>query len=164
MTQSKTHNTDHLKGIFQSFLAKKQLRLTNQRLAVFEAALNHPSQFTAEELIKSIDASASRASVYRTLILLVECNLVREIDVGRDFKYFAANICPNAFQAQIICSDCDKIFEIDAPFMEWYGANAANKLGLDAKSYRLQVSSDCQKVKQGSQCPHKCISDISLSS
>ena len=34
---------------FKAFLAKKGLRVTNQRLAIFDAAFNHPDHFTAEE-------------------------------------------------------------------------------------------------------------------
>jgi Fe2+ or Zn2+ uptake regulation protein len=54
-----------------------------------------------------------------------------------------ANKNATTFQAQVICLDCDKIFEIDAPFMEWYGKTVADKLGLKVESQRLQVSARC---------------------
>jgi hypothetical protein len=33
----------------------------------------------------------------------------------------------------------DKIYDIDAPFLEWYAKSVAGKVGLVAVSQRLQV-------------------------
>ena len=48
----------------------------------------------------------------------------------------------------MICVDCEKIFEIDAPFMEWYGQTVASKLGLEIVDQRLQVSARCLGLKR----------------
>ena len=121
-------STVDVKETFKDFLSSKGLRVTNQRLAIFDAAYDHPDHFTAEDLLersREIDDSVSRATVYRALPILTESGLIREVDVGRDYKFYMANRNATTFQAQVICSDCDKIFEIDAPFMEWYGKTVA---------------------------------------
>lgn len=133
---------------FKDFLASKGLRVTNQRLAIFDAAYGHEDHFTAEDLLENarrIDDSVSRATVYRALPIMTESGLIREVDVGRDYKFYMANKNAATFQAQVICLDCDKILEIDAPFMEWYGKTVADKLGLEVESQRLQVSARCKK-------------------
>ena len=56
------------------------------------------------------------------------------------------------FQAQVICIDCEKIFEIDAPFMEWYGKTVAEKLLLSVEDQRLQVSARCEQLKSKGEC------------
>lgn len=127
---------------FKDYLSAKGFRITNQRIAIFEAAYHHPEHYTAEDLLDSarkIDHSVSRATVYRALPLLVESGLIREVDIGRDFKYYMANKDVKTFQAQVICAESDTIYEVDAPFMEWYGKAVANKLGMDPVSQRLQV-------------------------
>jgi len=137
-----------IRDTFKDFLASKGLRVTNQRLAIFDAAYDHPDHFTAEDLLdnaRQIDDSVSRATVYRALPILTESGLIREVDVGRDYKFYMANKNATTFQAQVICLDCDKIYEIDAPFMEWYGKAVAEKLGLAVESQRLQVSARCAK-------------------
>jgi Fe2+ or Zn2+ uptake regulation protein len=63
-----------------------------------------------------------------------------------------ANKKANTFQAQVICLDCDKIFEIDAPFMEWYGKTVADKLALEVESQRLQVTAHCSELKASGIC------------
>jgi Fur family ferric uptake transcriptional regulator len=147
MTTTETQTGD-IRETFKDFLASKGLRVTNQRLAIFDAAYNHSDHFTAEDLLENarqIDDSVSRATVYRALPILTESGLIREVDVGRDYKFYMANKNATTFQAQVICLDCDKIYEIDAPFMEWYGKTVAEKLGLTVESQRLQVSAHCDK-------------------
>jgi Fur family ferric uptake transcriptional regulator len=112
---------------FKEFLVSKGLRVTNQRLAIFDAAFNHPDHFSG---------------------------LVREVDVGRDYKYYMANVRARTFQAQLICVDCDKIFEVDAPFMEWYGKTVCDKRDMEPESQRLQVTARCRALQRGAHCPH----------
>ncbi len=148
-------NPDSIRETFKEFLTSKGLRVTNQRLAIFDAAYGHPDHFTAEDLLeraREIDDSVSRATVYRALPILTESNLIREVDVGRDYKFYMANKNATTFQAQVICLDCDKIFEIDAPFMEWYGKTVADKLSLNVESQRLQVTAHCNELKETGIC------------
>jgi Fur family ferric uptake transcriptional regulator len=142
---------------FTSFLASKGLRVTAQRLAIFDASFNQPDHFTAEELLdraRALDDSVSRATVYRTLPILTESGLLREVDVGRDFKYYMANARARTFQAQLICLDCEKIFEVDAPFMEWYGKTVCDKRDMEPDSQRLQVTARCRVLRRAGRCPN----------
>jgi len=149
---------------FKEFLASKGLRVTNQRLAIFDAAFNQHDHFTAENLLeraRALDDSVSRATVYRSLPILTESGLVREVDVGRDYKYYMANVRARTFQAQLICLDCDKIFEVDAPFMEWYGKTVCDKRDMEPESQRLQVTARCRALLRGARCPHASAATVS---
>lgn len=148
-------SNDAAREKFKDYLASKGLRMTNQRLAIFEAAFARNEHFTAEELLdhaRAIDDSVSRATVYRTLPIMTESALLREVDIGTNLKYYLPNTSNNAQVAQVICVDCDKIFEISAPFMEWYGSTVSNKLGLTPVSQRLQVSAHCDALKKTGVC------------
>jgi Fe2+ or Zn2+ uptake regulation protein len=141
---------------FKEFLVKRGLRVTNQRLAIFDAAFAQKEHFTAEQLLehaRAIDDSVSRATVYRTLPIMTESALLREVDIGTGEKFYLPNSENNAQVAQVVCLDCDKIFEISAPFMEWYGTTVSSKLGLTPVSQRLQVSAHCNAFRQTGACP-----------
>ena len=144
---------------FRSFLAARGLRLTNQRVAILDAAAAQPEHFTAEQLLaaaRSIDDSVSRATVYRSLPILTECGILREVDVGTGNKFYVANRDTAPTQhAQVLCLDCDKIFEISAPFMEWYGTSVCSKLGLEPVSQRLQVHARCPEFQKTGTCKHR---------
>ncbi|MDR1498355.1 MAG: transcriptional repressor [Puniceicoccales bacterium] len=137
----------HARASFAAFLSTRGFRVTTQRTAIFNATFDRKNHFTAEHLledVRKIDPSVSRATVYRSLPLLIEHGLVREVDVGRDQKYYACTLYQNTFQAQIACPDCDKIVEVDAPFMDWYGKAMAEKHGMELVSQRLQVIARCR--------------------
>lgn len=151
-------SNDAAREKFKSYLSTKGLRVTKQRLAIFEAAFSQPDHFTAEELLdhaRAIDRSVSRATVYRTLPTMTESALLREVDIGKNLKYYHPNIDNNSQVAQVICLDCDKIFEISAPFMEWYGSSVSTKLGLTPVTQRLQVSARCNTLKATGVCKHR---------
>jgi len=142
---------------FQSYLTKKGLRVTNQRLAIFDAAFSRKDHFTAEELLehaRRIDDSVSRATVYRTLPIMTESALLREVDIGSGEKFYTPVTDSNSQVAQVVCVDCDRIFEISAPFMEWYGSTVSSKLGLKPVSQRLQVSAQCTAFRTTGRCPN----------
>lgn len=142
---------------FKDFLGNCGLRVTSQRLAIFEAAFQFDDHFTADELLdhaRSIDNSVSRATVYRSLPIMIESGLLREVDVGKDFKYYRTEKGKSNQQAQVFCVDCEKIFEIDAPFMEWYANNVSSKFGLVAVSQRLQIQAHCQQFRETGACKH----------
>ncbi|MDA1065545.1 MAG: Fur family transcriptional regulator [Verrucomicrobia bacterium] len=143
---------------FRSHLAERRLRVTNQRLAIFDAAFCSEDHFTAEDLLdrsRKIDHTVSRATVYRTLPILTECGLVREVDIGKDYKFYYTPRAEEPTQAQVICTDCEKIFETDAPFLEWYGQSVAQKLGLSVRTQRLQVSANCERLKENGICENQ---------
>jgi len=142
---------------FQAYLSQKGLRVTNQRLAIFDAAFAQKEHFTAEQLLehaRAIDDSVSRATVYRTLPIMTESALLREVDIGKGEKYYLP-ATGGTQVAQVVCVDCDRIYEISAPFMEWYGSTVSSKLGLKPISQRLQVSAQCIAFRERGTCPNR---------
>ena len=140
---------------FSDFLGSKGLRMTDQRKGVFVALFKQSGHFTAEQLLKdaqNLDETVSRATVYRSLPLLVESGIIRKIDVGQENKFYALSGTSETFKAQVICSNCDRIHDVDAPFMEWYGKNVSEKLGLHVKDQRLQVHAQCPQHRQNGTC------------
>lgn len=151
-------STEAARDKFKHHLTQKHLRVTDQRLAIFDAAFAQTEHFTAEELLdlaRAIDDSVSRATVYRTLPIMTESALLREVDIGKNLKYYLPNADNNTQVAQVICTDCDKIFEIAAPFMQWYGTSVSAKLGLTPVSQRLQVSANCDHWRKTGSCKNR---------
>ena len=143
---------------FRTFLTKKGLRATNQRLAIFDAAFAQSEHFTAEQLLdyaRALDDSVSRATVYRTLPIMTESALLREVDIGSGEKFYRPTLGGGTQVAQVVCIECDKIFEISAPFMSWYGNTVSSKLGLTPVTQRLQVSAHCDLFRQTGTCPRR---------
>ena len=131
---------------FPRLFAAHGLRNTQQRRAIWSAAYETPGHFTAEELLAAArerDPSVSRATVYRALPSLISCGIVTELNVGRDFKYYESTRGAGSFKGHIVCDNCEKIIEFDAPFMDWYGRAVAEKNGLQFISQHLQITAHC---------------------
>ncbi len=143
---------------FRTFLVQKGLRVTKQRLAIFDAAFAQKDHFTAEQLLdfaRAIEDSVSRATVYRTLPVMTESALLREVDIGSGEKFYRPNQEGGSTQvAQVVCVDCDRIYEISAPFMEWYGNTVSSKIGLTPVTQRLQVTATCNEFRRAGRCPN----------
>lgn len=72
---------------FFALLARRKMRLTSQRLAIVEAVFGTDQHFTAEQLLawsRLRDPSVSRATVYRTLPLLVQNGFVQALNLGKE--------------------------------------------------------------------------------
>ncbi|HEY6169720.1 MAG TPA: transcriptional repressor [Verrucomicrobiae bacterium] len=143
---------------FAEFLGTKNLRLTSQRQAIIDTVFETDQHFTAEQLLawsRRRDKSVSRATVYRTLPLLTESGLVREMDFGKDHKIYDSNYADHPEHSHIICSDCDKIVEFESEKIARIETEISHKLGFSVKAQRLHITASCDEFKKLGRCTKK---------
>ena len=146
---------------FMDFIARKSLRLTAQRRAIIETAFSTRQHFTAEQLLawaRRRDKSVSRATVYRTLPLLTESGLVREMDFGKDYKFYDPNYAEHPHHNHIICQDCEKIVEFESDKIEQLENEISQRLGFSVKTHRLQITANCEELRKLGVCKKKGLS------
>jgi Fur family transcriptional regulator, ferric uptake regulator len=145
----------HARERFLDFLARRHLRLTRQRRAIIATVFSTQQHFTAEELLdwaRRRDKSVSRATVYRTLPLLTESGLVREMDFGKEHKYYDPNYAEHPHHNHIICLDCGKIVEFDSQEIERVENEVSRRLGFSAKAHHLQITATCEEFRKLGAC------------
>lgn len=143
---------------FVAFLEGKGLRLTSQRRAIIDTVFSTQEHFTAEQLLewaRRRDRSVSRATVYRTLPLLTESGLVREMDFGKDHAYYDPNYADHPNHSHIICNDCEKIVEFEDDKIARLETEISQKLGFTVKSQRLQITGSCEQMKRLGVCKNR---------
>ncbi len=143
---------------FVKFLGRKKLRLTSQRQAIIDSVFATTEHFTAEQLLewsRRLDSTVSRATVYRTLPLLVESGVLREIDLGKTYKFYDPNYAQAPQHRHIICQDCNKIFEFDSEEMDRLEEEITRKLGFSILSQRLQITATCDEFRKLGFCSKK---------
>src|SRR5881409_2735651 len=143
---------------FMDFLDARNLRLTAQRQAIIDTVFNTDQHFTADELLewsRARDKSVSRATIYRTLPLLTESGLVREMDFGKDHKFYDPNYAHHPHHNHIICQDCDKIVEFESDKIEKIENEISHRLGFSVKAHRLQITAACEEFKRLGACRKK---------
>tara|TARA_Y100001947_G_scaffold72991_1_gene61743 strand:+ start:535 stop:963 length:429 start_codon:yes stop_codon:yes gene_type:complete len=94
-------------------LKKEGLRYTHQRQAIWDELSASDEHRDAEEIYLALYNSGlkvSRATVYRTIDVLVKNNLVRKLDLG-DGRARYENKMDTAHHDHLICVQCGKIEE-----------------------------------------------------
>ena len=147
-----------VKAKFMEFLEQKKLRVTTQRQVIIDTVFSTDKHFTAEQLLawsRAKDRSVSRATVYRTLPLLTESGLVREMDFGKDHKFYDPNYAVHPNHSHIICQDCERIVEFESEKIDRLENEISQQLGFAVKSQRLQIAGTCETLKKLGTCKNK---------
>jgi Fur family ferric uptake transcriptional regulator len=138
-----------------AYMGSNGLRLTNQRKAIIQAAFSTTEHYTAEELLdnaRAIDPSVSRATVYRTLPVLVQTGLLRELDLGKGQSYYDPNYATHPNHNHIICMDCDKIVEFEDYCLDVRESVLAKNLGFRPGTVRLRIEGTCEELARTGAC------------
>jgi Fur family transcriptional regulator, ferric uptake regulator len=146
---------DSVRQQLDTFLAGKGLRHTKQRDVIIEAAFGTQEHFNADdlhEMARRIDRSISRATVYRTLTLLVECGLLREVDLGRDQTYYDPNYLDKPSHNHLICADCDRVVEFENNHIALLEDCITRQLGFTVASKSMRIIANCDKLARTGQC------------
>ena len=149
---------EQAKRKFIDFLEEKSLRITDQRRIIIDTVFDTEEHFTADQLLdwaRQRDRSISRATVYRTLPLLTESNLVHEMDFGKPYKFYDPNYSDHPNHNHLICENCEKIVEFDSEQIDSIENEIGQKLGFTVNSQKLQLSATCDKLKRNGVCDNK---------
>ncbi len=144
-----------VKERFDNYIQQRGMRRTAQRDVIVEAAFANDDHFTAEELLdkaRRIDPKTSRATVYRTISLLVECHLLKEIDLGRDERVYDPNFLDSPDHNHLICVDCGKIIEFEDENTAVLIDCITRRLGFRPTSKSMRIEACCDKLRSDGVC------------
>ena len=133
---------------FSEFLEKKDLKLTSQRRTILNQAMRE-GHFSAEDLLefsKKEDPTVSKATVYRTLALLKESNIVEEQDFGEGKKLYE-RATGRKHHDHLICIKCGRIIEFENEAIERLQDSEAKKNAFKIVYHSLKLFGFCQSCK-----------------
>ena len=119
------------KNIFKEILKKEGLRYTQQRQLVWDELKNSHDHRDAENIymcIRNNGLNVSRATVYRTIDVLVKNRLVRKMDVGDGRNRFEPRLNDDHHD-HMICENTGDIIEFFNEELEILQEKIANDLG-----------------------------------
>ena len=108
------YNTDILRNQFSDYLKNKKLRNTTERNAIFTAVSQTKEPFTLDMIRQQLDNlhfPVSRASVYNTIVLLLDANIVvrhqfTSVIIQYELKYIAEQY------SYAICTRCGTVCKV----------------------------------------------------
>jgi Fur family ferric uptake transcriptional regulator len=151
----KTEEFVQEKEIFRDHIQKAGLRRTGQRDLILEIFLRTEEHLTSEDLywlVQKEDPGVGHTTVYRTLKLLTEAGLAREVRFGDNKTYYEHHY-NHQHHDHMICTECGKVIEFFSEDIENLQDQMAEKFGFRPTHHSLRmwgVCSDCQKLASDS--------------
>ena len=136
-------------GIFIDYLKKKDLKLTGQRKIILDVFLKTERHLSVEDLYniaKKKDSSIGQATVFRTLKLLREVDIAKEIDLG-DGKTRYEHKYGHEHHDHLVCLECGRFIEaVDSRIEKLQGA-LCRKHGFMPQRHKMQIFGVCKKCR-----------------
>ena len=127
---------------FEKFLKKRGLKFTRPRIKIFSKVICIKKHFSAEDLYLSLqDAELpkiSRATVYRTLAILLEANIIDALDFGESCRLYEF-ISDCEHHDHIISLDNDEIIEFHSDELEKLQNEIVSNLGYNVVNHSLKI-------------------------
>ncbi len=131
---------------FREFLTTKGLKLTKERDEILHEMLGMKKHFDPEELfirLKTKGSKVSRASVYRTIPLLIGSGLIEEVErVDRHAHYERVS---DDHHDHMICIKCGKVIEFYSPTLEMLQNETCQKEKFKGIRHSLEILGYCEK-------------------
>ncbi len=142
---------DKLLDKFKGLLKENSLKYTKQREAVLRVLYNNEEHFTPEALYNRVKdfyphLNVGIATVYRTLNLLEESDIVTSISFGAQGKKY--EIATKPHHDHMICRHCSAIIEFKDEVIEKKQKSICKKHDFKLTGHLMQlygICSDCRK-------------------
>ena len=136
--------------VFLKHIQKKGLKRTAQRdliLKVFLRTEGHVSGEDLYSLVKREDPTVGQTTIYRTLRLLTDAGLAREVRFGDGRAHYELNY-KHEHHDHLICSECGKIIEFYSPELEAIQDAVALKHKFELTSHLLRMIGVCATCRR----------------
>ena len=134
---------------FRDYLKERELKFTPERKIILKAVFSLHKHFDTEQLYEKLPRakkSISRATIYRTLPLLVESDLIRET-LRCQGRVSYEHIFGHPHHDHMICIKCGKVIEFREEKIEKLKEEICKRYGFEPVEYRLGIRGYCKKCQ-----------------
>ena len=136
--------------IFEGYLAACKLKHSQQRKEITDVFLSIDRHLTADELYRIIKKKVPNigyATVCRTLKLLCECGLCRELKFEDGTSRYE-HLYEHRHHDHLICTKCGRFVEVVDPEIEHLQERLFKAHGFHPQRHRMELYGICERCKE----------------
>jgi Fur family ferric uptake transcriptional regulator len=137
------------KNIFVEHIQAAGLRRTAQRDLILDTFLSTEEHLTSEDLytlVRRQDPNVGQTTVYRTLKLLTDAGLAREVRFGDNKTYYEHHY-NHEHHDHMICTECGQVIEFYSPDIESLQDEMADNFGFKPTHHSLRLWGICARCQ-----------------
>lgn len=137
--------------LFRRYLREQGLPVTQQREAVAQVVFESQGHLSVEEIegkLRERGEKTGKATVYRTLEMLVASGLVAERDFGEGFKRYEHLFGQAPVHGHMICDECGDVNEIQEAELKRIQDRVAREAGFTPSRYRVEIYGLCLSCRE----------------
>lgn len=154
--------------LFGRYLREQGLPVTQQREALAEVVFSSDAHLSVDDIERQLRSAGERigkATIYRTLDLLVRSTLVAEHDFGEGFKRYEHRLSRQPDHDHLICLECGGVTEFKSRELRRLQDQVAQEQGFRASRHKLEIYGLCPSCQaagavlpdEGLTCPIEAV-------
>jgi Fur family ferric uptake transcriptional regulator len=136
--------------VFLEYLQSRKLKVTPHRQLILETFLADEGHRSVEDIYRAVRASDPRVgytTVYRTMKILADCGLAREIDLADGITRYE-HLYNHQHHDHMICMECGNSIEFYNEEIEAVQDLASEQLGFKVLDHKLQIYGVCRDCRK----------------
>ena len=135
--------------IFKNYVRQKGLKFTPERQLVLKYVFEIHNHFEAEDLLIKIRENGDRVSkgtIYRTLPLLVDCNLIRTVEFVEHHLHYE-HTYGHKHHEHLVCLKCGKVIEFYNDVIETELKRVCKENKFILNGHKIESTGYCEKCR-----------------